>query len=391
MREKSHPRIERSAELNSLVAYAREELQRYPKSKITALQRQLKVVMHQWLVDRGFVDPQRSKRTKPSIAKAAVQSDSSPENKPVSAAKLLLEGILPENFVPLQALSAGISSDPNVALAKIIAALALEEAAANNLEGAQYAATALANTKSQIFTAPLARGSLLTRVGEFHLNDDEKSKISEILGRAADVPELRAFLAMIEYEIARFKILKPLLEERTSALEVREVFSDITKNAGKLYKRLASLDPDTYRKLDIALQALNLLKSAPAQPPTPWNPSGGLYFTLGVTHAASKGTLEFIDRLNADLKILQQAISLDTTKEHGGMPPKYAQVLLARGIADAFKQFLKEEPKSTRKGPYEQILRLALNAAGQHALYSFTDLHAIVLKGLRGTQPPQKF
>ena len=220
MDKKGHPRFERSAELNSLVAYAREELQKYPKSKITALQRQLKAVIDQWLVDRGFIHPQRSKKTKPSIGKAAVQSDSSPENKPVSAAKLLLEGILPENFVPLQALSGGISSDPNVALAKILAALILDEAAANNLEGAQYAATALANTKSQIFIAPLARGGLLTRVGGFHLQDDAKSKIAEILRKAADAPELRAFFAMIEYEIARFKILKLLLENRTSAQEV---------------------------------------------------------------------------------------------------------------------------------------------------------------------------
>ena len=78
MDEKSHG-LEQSAELNSLVATARKELEGYSENEIAAFQRQLKVVMHQWLVDRGFVDQQRSKKTEPSIGRAAVQSDSSPK------------------------------------------------------------------------------------------------------------------------------------------------------------------------------------------------------------------------------------------------------------------------------------------------------------------------
>ena len=67
----------------------------------------------------------------------------------------------------------------------------------------------------------------------------------------------------------------------------------------------------------------------------------------------------------------------------GGQRPKAAQTLLARHIAQAFRD-LKVEPTATVEGQFERVLRLCLKASGEDVGDEWMPihLHTLVMKTL---------
>ena len=228
-------------------------------------------------------------------------------------------------------------------------------------------------------------------VEAFRLQPDQRTELLAILARPEDGLGVAEFIVKIEREIAAFPVVKALDAETKAAAHARNTLKRL---AGALRKLADELDempdqhPDATLRLSLAIQStFCVVPPTPPEPP-PWNPH---WQHVGVSLGGPPGSVEvFISLLQRDLQALENATAraLKLGKnDPGGQRPRAAQTLLARHIAQAFRD-LKVEPTTTVEGQFERVLRLCLKASGEYVGDDRTqiDLHTLVMKTLTATK-----
>ena len=256
------------------------------------------------------------------------------------------------------------------------------------------------NGNSKTIVAPLGRLEVDREVGEFRFQLNDKADLLDLLDlpdRPDGNPATIAFITTIEHEIAKFRVVKKIDAERKDAADSRNTLKRLATALRKLSTELDEMPdshPDAYLRLSLGLQSTFCpVPTTPPEPP-PWDP-GWEHSPHGFS-VPSAAVDSFVSLLMRDLQALEDAtaralkIGKDDT---GGQRVKAAQTFLARSVAQAFREQLKEEPTTTEEGIFEKVLRLCLKAGGEADVDDANnprDLHTLVMKTLsdrKSTEP----
>jgi len=195
------------------------------------------------------------------------------------------------------------------------------------------------------FVVPLLGGELKPVVFSF----PEKYHLAILSHLSKDIEDetVKEFLTAVETELGKFSLLKSFSNQ--SSGETLKDLAKLNKNASRLLEAFENLHPQAKNTLNLSAAFVG-------------SPSIDLFVVQ-------------LHSINNSLEITLSSL----TPNQSGRPKNYLRQQLIEKIALHYKNCLGKFPKSTKDGPFENILRICLESIN----IRISDLHSQILEALR--------